>query len=221
MCATDSLVGLVLAMSTTTATTTTTTATTTTSDQLIERDAGQGSGRRRRRRPRFRRRPGGDRSEDPASPEAPNLDNVEAMVIHAAPAPEEQAVPPCIIDWSDRIARAEHDLEHAVIVTVIGASPLSPVPAVAGVLAANLDVNPSSLVLRRASSSSYLLMLLDLSSVTRLVNLKQLLRSPEFSLLCKKSGLPEQQGKYCPVSWTSRSVVSLLTFGRPPQWNSS
>ena len=43
-CATDSLVGHVLAMSTTT-----TTATTTTSDQLIERDAGQGSGRRRRR----------------------------------------------------------------------------------------------------------------------------------------------------------------------------
>jgi len=150
------------------------------------------------------------------------------MVIHAAPAPEEQAVPPCIIDWSDSIARAEHDLEHDVIVTVIGASPLAPVPAVAGVLAANLDVDPSSLVLRRASSSSYLLMLPDLSSVTRLVNLKQPLCSPEFSLLCKKwSRLAGATGKVLPCQvdveicgipahvWETSTVEQLLN---PHAW---
>lgn len=145
-----------------------------------------GSGRHRRRCPRFRSRANAGRSEPFAPPETPLLVNNGAREVHAAHVPVELANPPCIINWSNRIARAEEDLAHPVTVSVISIMPLAPVHAIAKVLAANLDTDASSLVLRHDLSSSYLLMLPDMSLVNRLIDLPQPLHSPRFSLLCKK-----------------------------------
>ena len=80
--------------------------------------------------------------------------------------------PPCIISWSDQVAHAEEDLARAVVVTVIGSTPLAPTNAVAAAIATRLEVEAASLVLRRASSSTYLLFLPDAESVDRLVSLR-------------------------------------------------
>jgi hypothetical protein len=111
-------------------------------------------------------------------------DTDQAQTIIQALVPE--MPPPCIISWSDQVTRAEQDLAQAVVVTVIGSASLAPASAVAAALATKMDVEVASLVLRRASSSSYLLFLPDAESVDRLVGLRQPLRSPEFSLLCKR-----------------------------------
>lgn len=86
------------------------------------------------------------------------------------PAPEQPL--PCIINWSDHIARAEEDLAHAVIVMVIGDDPLADANMVLAVIAARLDVAANSLVLCHASTSSYLLFLCDLGLVEFLVGLR-------------------------------------------------
>ena len=95
---------------------------------------------------------------------------------------------PCIIDWSEQVASAEEDLARAVIVSVIGDEPLAAVEEVASVIASRIEVDAGSLVLRRASSSSYLLVLPDMALVNRLVELQQPVRSSSFtfSLLCKR-----------------------------------
>ena len=92
-------------------------------------------------------------------------------------APEATRPFSCIIDWSDRIARAEDDLAHAVIVTVIGSNPLVSADEVAVVISSRLDLDAASLVLRRASSSSYLLVFPNTALVESLLGLRQPLRS--------------------------------------------
>jgi hypothetical protein len=52
--------------------------------------------------------------------------------------------PPCIIDWSDQVARAEEDLANAVVVSVINDGPLAAVEEVAEVIAARIEVVVSS-----------------------------------------------------------------------------
>jgi hypothetical protein len=84
------------------------------------------------------------------------------------------------------MTRAVEDLTQAVVVTVIGSTPLAPANDVAAAIATRMDVEAASLVLRRASSSSYLLFLPIVESVDRLVSLRQPLRSTAFSLLCKR-----------------------------------
>lgn len=59
------------------------------------------------------------------------------------PAPEQPL--PCIINWTNHIARAEEDLTHAVIVTVIGDEPLAEASMVLAAIAARLDVAVNSL----------------------------------------------------------------------------
>jgi hypothetical protein len=106
--------------------------------------------------------------------------------------------------------------------------PLAPAHAVAAVLSSYLNMEASSLVLHRASSSSYLLMLPDMSSVNRLVDLQQPLRSPSFSLHCKKcSRLAGATGKALPCQldvevsgipthvWETSTVEHLLN---PHAW---
>jgi hypothetical protein len=78
---------------------------------------------------------------------------------------EDLRPPPCIVGWSNQVVRAEEDLAYAVVVSVITDGPLDPVEDVAALIAATIDVAASSLVLRRASSSSYLLVLLGLPLV--------------------------------------------------------
>jgi ABC-type enterobactin transport system permease subunit len=60
-----------------------------------------------------------------------------------------------------------------VIVSVIGDGPLAEASVVAAAIAARLDVEANGLVLRRASASSYLLVLPDLNSVEFLIGLRQ------------------------------------------------
>ena len=98
--------------------------------------------------------------------------------------------PSCIIDWSDQVARAEEDHARAVTVNVISDD-----------LLARIDVDANSLVLRKASSSSYLLVLPELALVDRLVGLRQPVSSSgfNFSLLCKRwSRLTGAQGHVLP-----------------------
>ena len=105
--------------------------------------------------------------------------------------------PPCIIDWIEQVAGAKEDLANAVTVSVIGNEPLATVEGVAVVIADRIDVVASSLVLRQASSSSYLLILPDIALVERLVGLRQPISSSGFNfcLLCKRwSRLAGAQG---------------------------
>jgi hypothetical protein len=84
---------------------------------------------------------------------------------------------------------------------VITDGPLDPVEDVAALIAATIDVAASSLVLHRASSSSYLLVLLGFPLVERLVGLRQPISSSEFnfSLLCKRwIRLSGAQGRVLP-----------------------
>lgn len=100
---------------------------------------------------------------------------------------EDLRPPPCIIVWSDQVARAVEDLLHAVVVSVIGDGPLASVEEVAAAIVSRIEVVASSLMLRQASSSSYLLVLPELAMVERLVGLRQLIRSSgvNFSQICK------------------------------------
>jgi hypothetical protein len=157
---------------------------------------GRTGRQRRRRRPRHRQHEDPEHSgSSPAA--APVLDSVQAQTTMQALVPERP--PPCIISWSDQVTRAVEDLAQAVVVTVIGSAPLAPADVVAAAIATRMDVEAASLVLRRASSSSYLLFLPDAESVDRLVGLRQPLRSPEFSLLCKRwSRLAGAMGRVLP-----------------------
>ena len=68
-------------------------------------------------------------------------------------------------------------------------------------IAAKIDVDANSLVLRKASSSSYLLVLPELALVDRLVGLRQPVSSFgfNFSLLCKRwSRLTGAKGRVLP-----------------------
>lgn len=149
-----------------------------------------GQQRRRRRPPRSQRRPVKELTVGALPDSASSVASREGI-----------RPPPCIIDWSDQVARAEEDLANAVVVSVINDGPLAAVEEVAEVIAARIEVVVSSLVLRRASSSSYLLVLPDLALVERLVGLQQSIRSSgfSFSLLCKRwSRLTGAQGRVLP-----------------------
>lgn len=145
---------------------------------------GRAGRQRRRGRPRHRRCVDHGHSGSPPALH-PVPDTVSALALTHGPVPENPP-PPCIINWSDRVTRAEVDLKQAVVVTVI--SPASPpsANAVAAVITAHLEVMAASLVLCRASSSSYLLFLPDTALVDHLISLQHPLRSPDFSLLCKR-----------------------------------
>jgi hypothetical protein len=76
-----------------------------------------------------------------------------------------QAPSPCILDWSERMTRAEEDLSTVVVITVINDRLLVPAEEIVALLAPRLEVEAESLVLRRVSSLGYLLLLsrLDLA----------------------------------------------------------
>ena len=154
-------------------------------------DQGMRAGQQcRRRRPRFRRRPVQESDRDQADDPLPDMASSQTACEALKP-------PPCIIDWTEQVARAEEDLANAVTVSVIGNEPLAAVEEVAAVIMDRIDVVASSLVLRQASSSSYLLILPDIALVERLVGLWQPISSSGFNfrLLCKRwSRLAGAQG---------------------------
>lgn len=59
------------------------------------------------------------------------------------------AAPPCIIDWSGRVAQAAEDLALAVIITVVCDGPLVDAADVATVIAPVVRAEAETLVLRR------------------------------------------------------------------------
>ena len=75
-----------------------------------------------------------------------------------------------------------------MIVTVIGDEPLAEASVVAAAIAARMEVEPNSLVLRRASVSSYLLVLLDLASVDLWLVSSSRSATP-ISSFCAKNGV--------------------------------
>ena len=167
--------------------------------------------RRQRRRPRFCQPTASSSNVDPAPSASMSVAPPEAPILPVQS-------PPCIISWDDRMARAEEDLAHAVIVTVCGAEPLALAREVAEVLAIRLNVEAGSLVLRQASSSSYLLVLPDISLVERLMDQRlPPICSPAFTLLCKRwSRLAGASGRSLP--W----LVDLELQGIPAHvWETS
>ncbi|KAF0920179.1 hypothetical protein E2562_033677 [Oryza meyeriana var. granulata] len=122
-------------------------------------EAGQnpGTGRRRRRR---RRRPRNCRPSDRARPESAPADGPQRVVV-----PAEAPLDPCIFCCTERFARAEADLSMAVVISIIGAA--AAVEEVAAVVASKMDVGDGSLVLRRASPTSFLLFLPDMAAGER------------------------------------------------------
>jgi hypothetical protein len=170
--------------------------------------------RRRRRRPRRRQRP--NQGLDGSPPAAGRL--LEVVSTATPDAALEATRPlPCIIDWSDRIARAEEDLAHAVIVTVIRSNPLARADEVAAVIASRLELEAASLVLCRASASSYLLVFPNTALVESLLGLRQPLRSQGFSLLCQRwTRQAGAAGRVLPC------LVDLELFGIPAHiWETS
>ena len=162
---------------------------------------GQGHGaaaglpRRRRRPPRAQRRPVQDTGSAMAAGPFPGTTSSETSCDDLL------RPPPCIVDWSNHVSRAVEDLAYAVVVSVIGDGPLAAVEEVAAVIASRIEVVASSLVLRHASSSSYLLVLPELAMVERLVGLQQPISSPgvNFRLLCKRwSRLSGGHGRVLP-----------------------
>lgn len=131
----------------------------------------------RRRRPRFRWRSGqGASGPAPASDPLPNAPSSLTSAI--------ENLPPCIIDWSEHVNRVEADLAHAVIVTVIGGETLATAEDVAEMIEPRIAVEASSLVLRRASPSSYLLVLPNMALVDRLIGLELPCDRPVLVLPC-------------------------------------
>ena len=157
---------------------------------------GAGAGQqRRRRRPRREQRQVQEAGSSAVAAPLPGL-------ISSDTSQEDSRHPPCIIDWSDQVTRAEEELAYVVVVYVICDGPLAAAGEVAEVIATRLEVVASSLVLRQASASSYLLFLPDLAMVERLVGLQHPIRSSgvNFSLLCKRwSRLSGGESRVLPI----------------------
>jgi hypothetical protein len=66
-------------------------------------------------------------------------------------------VRPCVIDWFDRVERAEAELRRVVIITLINASVAISLEDAAEVIATKLNIDRDSLVLRRTSHGKFLL----------------------------------------------------------------
>lgn len=94
--------------------------------------------------------------------------------------------PPCVIDWSGQLARAEADLRLAVLVTVISSNPVDLATAMAAVNEAfNLDGNTS--VLRRSHMENvFILFVADEATVSSLIHAGPTTGPGEIRLLCRR-----------------------------------
>jgi hypothetical protein len=121
------------------------------------------------------------------------------------------------------MTRVEDDLQYAVMVTVISDRSSVRVSEIADLLAPRLEMEASSLVLRRVSASNYLLVLPCRDKVEELAGRWATLRAGSFSVVCKKwSRLMESRGALLPVlinvelqgipihAWETSTVDHLL-----------
>jgi hypothetical protein len=150
---------------------------------VLGEGSGVVAGRPRRRRPRKRRRP----TRRPGSPTSGNSlegDMRQDWDIIDPQAPT-SAISPCIIGWSNKLSASEDDLRTAVVLTIISDLVIPPVE-IAALLAPRLIINETSLVIRRISASSLLLILPDMAKADLLVIRWPLIRTVSFSVICKR-----------------------------------
>ncbi|CAO2148695.1 unnamed protein product [Urochloa humidicola] len=130
---------------------------------------------RRRRRPRHRRCRG------PLAGAAQVLDLSDTAAGNgrdaspAPPAPDDGVPlahgPPCIIDWSTQLARAEADLRRAVLVTIVSNIAGIATDDLKTVVANAFVLNSESLEFRRSSCDhNYIMFVEDEATITRLTN---------------------------------------------------
>jgi hypothetical protein len=194
----------------------------TTGDEVLSTvaETGQAEGRsRRRRRPRKQRASNKEGQEQ--SPElvlnAPNMTGSPGC--HD----DDQASFPCIWDWNDRMTRAEDDLCTAVMITVISDRLTVQAEEIAALIAPRLEVEADSLVLRKTSNSSYVLLLPRVELATILTDRWSMLRAANFSIACKRwtrrmgstggllPSLIDLELRGIPIhAWETSTVVQLL-----------
>lgn len=157
-------------------------------NRAFEEDMVPDSSRRgrRRRRPRRRRRNSG---EDGGSPAGNGRDaSLVPPALNDGVPPA--SGPPCVIDWSDQLARAETDLRTAVIVTVVGscAGPaMSGLDAVKIMVAHSLNLAYDTMVLRRSHVDGVFVLLgEDDATVSRLVHAGPFPGPGDTRLLCRR-----------------------------------
>jgi hypothetical protein len=93
---------------------------------------------------------------------------------------------PVILDWSDQMTRAEDDLLNAVVVTVISDRQMVVEGEVVKLIAPRLEVKAAALVLRRLSSSSFLIILPHMEMVVILRDRRSVLQAACFFVTCKR-----------------------------------
>jgi hypothetical protein len=87
--------------------------------------------------------------------------------------------------WSNKLSASEDDLRTAVVLTIISDLVIPPME-IAALLAPRLNINETSLVIRRISASSLLLILPDMAKADLLVIRWPLIRTTSFSVICKR-----------------------------------
>lgn len=127
--------------------------------------------RRRRHRPRHRKRKNRGNFNPPPDDKAGQGHGGDAspgvnLDDGVPPAPMQ----PCIIDWSDRLDRAEQDLRRAVVITAVGDCSWVATEDVADMLSAKFDLVPALLDIRRSGPIEFLVYMADEESAINLSN---------------------------------------------------
>jgi hypothetical protein len=136
---------------------------------------------RRQRRPR--KRQGSARGHQNGSMDPVPVDSSEL----GSPLPRSgQLDLPVILDWSDQMSQAKDDLLNAVVDTVISDRHTVAEGEDADLIAPRLEVEAATLVLRRLSSSSFLLVLPRMEMVVILTEGRSVLLAASFFVTCKQ-----------------------------------
>ncbi|CAN6180302.1 unnamed protein product [Urochloa humidicola] len=127
---------------------------------------------RRRRRPRHRRR----RASQANVETGPNTAAGNGREASPAPPARNDGAPPargppCVIDWSTQLARAEADLRQSVFVTVVGDISGLAIEDLKAVVTNAFVLNPDSLEFRRSGHDhTYIMFVEDEATITRITN---------------------------------------------------
>jgi hypothetical protein len=121
-------------------------------------DASLGGNRHCRRRPHRRQHPK-PQSLDPEQLEVCG----NGKDASPRPAPDDGSFPamphPCVLDWSDHVSRAEHELRKALIVTVICDAQSVPVEAIFDAMVSSFNMERSTFKIVPTSPKVFLVFL--------------------------------------------------------------
>ncbi|CAN6323577.1 unnamed protein product [Urochloa humidicola] len=188
-------------------------------------------GGRRRRRPRHRR----CRAPQGVADAVPIMVAGNGSDVSPAPPARDDGIspargPPCVIDWSIKLARAEADLRLAVFVTVVGDIAGLDTEELKEVVATAFVLNPESLVFRRSSQDHiYIMFVEDEATIIRITNAGPIPGSGGLQLHCRRwSRQAFAEGSALPVladvefrgipahAWEMTTAESLLSpYGWP------